>query len=387
MSMRTSSSHLLALLALVALCATSSLAGAQGTLSTQGFGYPTSGMSTRTLGSGGAIAEFDPYSATNPAAISSVGSSALYVQAEPEYRRLSVGSNTERTMIARHPLMMIAVPLRSSLVAGVSLSNLLDRSFETTERRNQVIGDSTLGTTNFFKSDGAIADVRLALAWVPVSWLRLGVGAHAITGSNHLRSTQTFDDSARFAQIVDTSTVTYVGTALSGGAELFLGSVVGLAGSYRKGGAMSVKHADTTLAKANVPDRMSFSAAFVGIKGTTIGVRTSKETWTQMRGLGSAALPISAGWDTSVGADVLGPRFGDRFIQVRAGARWRTLPFGLATTEVKEKSLSFGLGTVLARGRVGFDVAGIRASRDPVSSTVDLHETAWTMSFGVTVRP
>lgn len=229
--------------------------------------------------------------------------------------------------------------------------------------------------------------MRLALAWVPVRWLRLGVGAHAITGDNRLRSTQTFDDSARFAPIVDTSTVTYVGTALSGGAELFLGSVVGLAGSYRKGGAMSVKHGDTTLAKANVPDRMSFSAAFIGIKGTMIGVRTSKETWTRMRGLGSATLPISENWDTSVGADVLGPRFGERFIQVRAGARWRTLPFGLVTTDVKEQSYSFGLGTVLARGRVGLDVAGIRASRDPVSSAVDLHETAWTMSIGVTVRP
>jgi hypothetical protein len=387
MIMRTSSPRSFAPIALLALVFTSSLAGAQGTLSTQGFGYPTSGMSTRTLGAGGAIADFDPYSSTNPAAISSIGSSALYVQAEPEYRSLSVGSNSERAMIARHPLTMIAVPLRSSLVVGVSLSNLLDRSFETTERRNQVIGDSTLATTNFFKSDGAIADVRLALAWAPVSWLRLGVGAHAITGDNRLRSTQTFDDSARFAPIVDTSTVTYVGTAISGGAEVFLGSVLGLAGSYRKGGAMSVKHADTTLANANVPDRMSFSAAFIGIKGTTIGVRTSKDTWSRMRGLGSAALPISENWDTSVGADVLGPRFGERFLQVRAGARWRTLPFGLATSDVKEKSYSFGLGTVLARGRVGLDLAGIRASRDPVSSAVDLHETAWTMSIGVTVRP
>ena len=41
---------------------------AQGTLSTQGFGYSTSGMSTRALGTGGAITEFDPLSATNVAA-------------------------------------------------------------------------------------------------------------------------------------------------------------------------------------------------------------------------------------------------------------------------------------------------------------------------------
>jgi hypothetical protein len=132
---------------------------------------------------------------------------------------------------------------------------------------------------------------------------------------------------------------------------------------------------------------MSFSAAFIGIPGTTVAVRTSKDTWTRMRGLGSATLPISEDWDTSVGADVLGPRWGSRSVQVRAGGRWRTLPFGLATSAVKEKSLSFGLGTTFSRGRIGLDVSGIRAMRDPVSSAVDLRETAWTVSAGLTVRP
>ena len=362
-------------------------AGAQGTLSTQGFGYPTGGMSARSLGAGGAITEFDPLSSTNPAAISSIGGGALYIQGEPEYRSLKVGAGSERAMIARHPLATVTVPLRSTLMGALTVSNLLDRSFETNERRTQVIGDSTLGTTNFFKSDGAIGDVRVALSWVPRNWIRLGIAGHAITGDNRLRSTQQFDDSARFAPIVDTTTVTYVGTAISAGGVLFIRNAVGLAASYRRGGSMSVKHADTTLGKANVPDRMSFSAAFVGIPGTTVAVRTSKDTWTRMRGLGSATVPISEEWDTSVGADVLGPRWGSRSVQVRAGGRWRTLPFGLATSAVKEKSFSFGLGTTLSRGRIGLDVSGIRAMRDPVSSAVDLRETAWTVSAGLTVRP
>jgi hypothetical protein len=375
------------LLLAAATLAVPAVVSAQGTLSTQGFGYPTGGMSARSLGTGGAITELDPLSSTNPAALPSLGGGALYVQAEPEFRQLSVGAGTESARIARHPLAMVAFPLRPSIMAGLSLSNLLDRSFETNERRVETVGNESLQSTNFFKSDGAIGDVRLALAWTPRSWIRLGVGAHAITGDNRLRSTQQFDDSARFANIVDTSTVTYVGTALSGGVSLFVANTVGLAGSYRKGGSMSVKHGDTTLAKANVPDRMSFSVAYVGIRGTTIGARTSKETWSNMRGLGSATLPISDDWDTSIGADVLGPRVGQRAFQLRAGARWRTLPFGLATSAVKEKSASFGLGTLFARGRIALDVTGIRALRDPVNSAVDLRETAWTISTGLTVRP
>ena len=383
MSARTVRSLLLA----GTILAIPSIARAQGTLSTQGFGYPTSGMSARSLGTGGAITEFDPLSATNPAAIPSIGGGALYVQAEPEFRQLEVAAGTENARIARHPLATVAFPFRANVMAALTLSNLLDRSFETNERRVEMVGNEALQSTNFFKSDGAIGDVRLAVAWTPASWIRLGVGGHAITGDNRLRSTQQFDDSARFESIIDTSTVTYVGTAISAGATLFYRNTVGLSGSYRKGGAMSVKHGDTTLAKANVPDRMSFSLAFIGIRGTTIAARTSKETWTNMRGLGSPTLPISDDWDTSVGADVLGPRFGQRAIQVRAGARWRTLPFGLANSEVTEKSASFGLGTLFARGRIALDVAGIRALREPVSSAVDLSESAWTISAGLTIRP
>ena len=375
------------LLVLAALAAMPAPVRAQGTLSTQGFGYPTGGMSTRALGTGGAVTEFDPLSSTNPAALPSIGGGALYVQLEPEYRQLSVGAGSERARIARHPLAFVAVPLRSNLMGGVSVSNLLDRSFETNERRMQIIGNETLGTTNFFKSDGAIGDVRVALAWVPAAWLRLGVAGHAITGDNRLRNTQQFDDSVRFATIEDTSTVTYVGTAVSAGATIFVRSALGLSASYRRGGSMSVKRADTTLGKANVPDRMSFSIAYIGIRGTTIAARTSKDTWSRMRGLGSPSLPISEEWDTSVGADILGPRFASRAIQVRAGARWRTLPFGLATSAVRERSASFGLGTLFARGRIGLDVSGIRALRDPVNSAVDLRETAWTVSAGLTVRP
>jgi hypothetical protein len=363
------------------------LARAQGTLSTQGFGYPTGQMSTRSLGTGGATAEFDPLSATNPAALPSIGGGALYMQAEPEFRRLSVGAGSESARITRHPLTMVAFPLRSNFMLGLSLTNLLDRSFETNERRQQTVGTEVLPTTNFFKSDGAIGDARLALSWAPASWIRLGVAGHAITGDNRLRSTQQFDDSARYAAIVDTSTVTYVGTAVSAGTAVFIANTIGLAASYRRGGAMSVKHADTTLAKANVPDRLSLSAAFVGVRGTTIAVRTSKDTWSRMRGLGSPTLPISEDWDTSVGADVLGPRWGQRAIQLRAGARWRTLPFGLATSAVKEKSASFGFGTTFARNRIALDLTGIRALRDPVASNVDLRETAWTVSAGLTVRP
>ncbi len=370
-------------------------AAAQGTLSTQGFGYPAGQMSTRTLGTGGAMSEIDPLSVTNPASLVNLGTSALYFQAEPEYRTLRMGGQSQTSSIARYPLVAAGVPITSTLFLGLSASNLLDRTFQTSVRGSQLVGGDLVTSTNTFVSNGAISDLQLALSWAPRSWLHLGVAGHAITGDNRLASRQVFDDTTAFGAIVDTSTVTYVGKAYSAGVELYAGRYAVVAASYRGGGALSVKHGDTTLGNARVPDRLAMSAAYLGIRGTTFAVRTAKEQWTDMNGLGSPALPIYDGWDTSVGADVLGPRLAGRPLQLRAGMRWRTLPFGVQpllpdgslgpSSSVQEKSYSFGAGSLLARGRAALDIAAIRATRR--ASTTSVEENAWTLSVGITVRP
>lgn len=360
-------------------------ARAQGTLSTQGFGYPSGQLSTRALGTGGAVGEIDPLSVSNPSTLINFGGSALYIQAEPEYRTIRVGGAAERSTIARYPLVLAAIPLTPSLFVGVSASNLLDRTFQTKTRSTVVVGGTSISSTNTFGSDGAIGDLRLALAWAPASWLHLGVGAHAITGDNRLTNSQAFDDSTVFATLVDSSTVTYTGSAYSAGLELIAARQAVFAASYRRGGDMSLKHGDTTLSNARVPDRLSLSLAYIGITGSAIAIRTSRDNWSNMAGLGSAGLRITDGWDSSVGADILGPRLVGRSLQLRAGARRRTLPFGVGTSDVKETSYSFGAGTTMARGRAALDVTGIRATRD--ATGVDVKESAWTLSVGITVRP
>ncbi len=388
--MRTLSRRLVA----AALLFLPGAAVAQGTLSTQGFGYPAGQMSTRTLGTGGALAEIDPLSVTNPATLINLGASALYFQAEPEYRTIRVGGSSDRSTVARYPLVAAGIPLTQTLFAGLSVSNLLDRSFETVARGSQVVGGTTVNSTNTFKSDGAIGDLRLALSWAPRPWLHLGLAGHAISGDNRLTSSQDFDSTA-YQGILDTVTVTYVGNAFSGGVEVYTGRYAVLAASYRRGGPLSLKHGDSTLSSARVPDRLALSAAYLGIRGTSIAVRSAKEQWSDLRGLGSAGLPISEGWDTSIGADVLGPRFAGRSLQLRGGARWRTLPFDVRpiltsggfgpSAKVSEKSYSFGAGTLLARGRAAIDLAAIHATRSSAATAVE--ESAWTLSFGVTVRP
>jgi hypothetical protein len=377
--------NLLRLLA-AALLAMPALAHAQGSLSTQGFGYPWGYLSTRTLGTGGALAEIDPLSVRNPSSILNFGGSALYVQLDPEYRTLLSGGASESSTIARFPLAIASIPLSQSVMAAISVTNLLDRSFQTITSTSQVVGGTPLTGTNVFSSNGAIGDIRVALAWMPTAWLHLGVAGHLITGDNRLSDSTHFDDSTRFAPVVDTTTATYVGNAISAGFEVYTGRYGVLAASYQRGGTLSVKNGSVTLGEARVPDQLALSAAFLGIRGTSIAVRAAHDKWTNMTGLGSPGLPITDSWDTSVGADVLGPRFLGSSLQLRAGGRWRTLPFGLPDGGfVTEKSFSVGTGTRLSRGRAALDFAAIRSLR--TSTTTGIQENAWTLSFGLTVRP
>jgi hypothetical protein len=75
---------------------------------------------------------------------------------------------------------------------------------------------------------------------------------------------------------------------------------------------------------------------------------------------------------------------------LRAGARWRDLPFavvggdGETGVRAKERSLSGGLGALFANGRAGFDLGVTRATR---SADLDASERAWILSVGLTVRP
>jgi hypothetical protein len=369
-----------------AMLAAAATARAQGTLSTQGFGYPTSGMSTRSLGAGGAITELDPLSATNPAALPSIGGGALYVQMEPEFRRLDVGPGSNNARIARHPLATVAFPVRANVMAGLTLSNMLDRSFETNERRAEVVGAETLQSTNFFKSDGAIGDVRFALAWTPRSWDQgrrrrpRDHGGQPAPEHAAVRRQRTIRRHLRH----DHGHVRRHG-ALRGRDAVHQehGRAVRI---VPKGGAMTVKHADTTLAKANVPDRMSFSVAFLGIRGTTIAARTSKETWSTCRGWDpprcrSATAGIRASAPTCSGP--VGPALPSRCGRVRAGARF---PSGGEQRDQGEERV--------VRARDGVRPKpprtrrhGIRALRDRCPAPSICASRRGTVSAGLTVRP
>lgn len=360
--------------------------GAQANLSGQGLGFPTGQISTRAEGTGGATAEIDPLSMVNPAALGFIGTTTLFFQIEPEYRRVTIGSATDKTTTARYPLFSAVVPLGSKWAFGISSATLLDRTWTTSVDSNVVFGVDTVSSTFLFGSSGSINDLRIAASWAPTTYIRFGLGGHLISGNDRVFVGRTFVQNAAFGNFADSSTIGFDGGAVSAGLQLIVPRLAIASASFRKGGKLNATRNDTALGSARVPDRLGFSLAYVGAAGTQIAARTSLDKWSSLNALSQGSSHAVDAWDSSVGADVPGPRFGSWPLILRVGGRWRTLPYtaGPANDKVKEQTFSGGLGTTLGGGRVLTDVTLLHARRD---AGIGVDERAWTLSIGFGIRP
>ena len=360
---------------------------AQGTLSTQGFGYPTGEMSARARATGGSLGQFDPDSPLNPAAIGASVEPRMYLQYEPEFRRLSTGAETVNALIARFSLASLSVPIGNRGAAGISAATFLDRSAETSFSRQETIDGQDVAVRETTRTLGAINDLRVAFGYAPSQRMQLGFGGHVFVGQNRMFFTQSFPDAPAFTPISQVSTLGFTGFAASAGILLKPSSIFGFSLAARKGFGIEARAGDSTVSEANVPDRYSAAMSFEGIPGSSISAHVARDTWSRLNGLGSAAATAVDGWEGGVGIETLGPRIVARQTVLRLGGRYRTLPFLAGGSEVDELSLGGGIGAQFFRNRATFDFSAERASRSPRLSSVDASERAYIFSFGLRVRP
>ncbi|MGH7711517.1 MAG: hypothetical protein ACREOG_09535, partial [Gemmatimonadaceae bacterium] len=313
-----------ALIAIV--CTTSSLA-AQGSLSQQGFGYPAGVASARAMGAGGAFLEFDPRSARNPAALGAWGQPALYMQYEPEFRRITSGGNAEQTRLTRFPLVSASVPAGGRMAVAASATTFLDRSWETLRSGTQQIGPDTVDFVERFHTNGAINDLRLALARQLHERLWVGIAGHAFAGGNRVRLTRTFSDSQTFGGLDDTLKLGYVGSAFSAGAIWSPVTTVTIAASGRLGRPLRLTSSDSTIGRSEIPDSYSAAIRFDGIPGASFAARAERTLWSSLSTLGSSTAVAVDTWDYSVGLEATATPGRAAPILYRVGYRDRGLPF------------------------------------------------------------
>jgi hypothetical protein len=371
-------------LVLVGCLAAPAIVAAQGSISGQGLGYPGSQLSTRAAATGGALAEIDPLSPQNPAALTGWASGGLFVQSEPEYRTMRLGDASDHTRAVRFPLFATATRIRNRLFLGLSASSLLDQTWGTQEERVQEIGDETVTATGIVRSEGEVTDVQAGAAWAPGSIVRVGVSLHVLSGRTRQATGVSFD-AGGFASLVRRSEVTFGGSALSAGLVLTPTSawLIGVSGGV--GGALRID-SGTVEATGDAPDRFGASLAYAGVPGMVVAANIEWTGWSSVANLSANGARNTTAF--GVGGEVAGPTVLGKPLTLRAGGRWRDLPFPAAGESTRERVLSLGVGVPLLgsgpQARAAFDLGILRAAR---SSGADFSESAWILSTGLSIRP
>jgi len=372
------------LLTATALLGIPAITSAQGSISTQGFGYPTGGLSTRATAAGGGFGEFDFSSPRNPSSTLGWGRGGLYFQYEPEFRRVSAGPSVDNTMTARFPIWMAGMQLGSRAMGTLTSSTLLDRTWATRIRGGQILGPDSVGYEERVESAGAINDIRLGVAYSVRPSFSIGIGLHGYTGENRMNLTRQFDDSLRYGTLIRNLTIGYLGKAISAGATWRPHPRVAVAASFRSGGGLDVRIADTLVASGSLPNRFGAGVRFDGLPGASIGVSIERTEWSSLGELSQTSLTANDTWEIGAGLELAGPKFRAVPSLLYLGYRQRDLPFSVGGEVVPERFYSGGAGIPLAGPRVILDMAIQHATRGPV---VGISERAWIISLGFTVRP
>lgn len=357
-------------------------AQSQGTLASQGFGYPFGQLSTRALATGGGMGEFDPYSTLNPATVAATGRRALHLQYEPEYRRITAEDVSDAQRFVRFPMASGIIPVGPRFAMGFSFSTLLDRTGQSSDVRTETVGGEEVTFEETTRSNGAINDLRLVAAYDLGANVRVGLGVHAITGEFRQFLGRTFETPG-FDTLSVSSRASFSGLAFSGGVMWQPAPGLTLAGSGRWGSGIEAFVNDTARTEADVPHRVGIGVGVERIAGVALSAHASWEGWSSFEGLGSAAVNVHDTKTYGVGAEIAGPSVFGTELPLRVGYRWRELPFSPEAEQVTESAFAGGIGIPLLGGFSAIDIGVQRASR----SSGPYRERSLILSVGVTVHP
>ena len=337
----------------------------------RGLGTPGKFESVRARATGGAFAPFDALSPLLDASIADVRRMIAGVTGSTSWRSVSAGGTDASLRSSRFPALVIAGPLSGRIVVGGGFATYLDRTFGIVTHDTIDLRGVPEPITDEVRSDGAISDLRLALAARVQTRLAVGVGVHRITGSTRVVATRRFADSTTYRNSTSRDEVAYGAMGGSASALLDLGADVRVAGWVRSDTKLRADVRGRTVAEDDLP---------LGFGG---GVR-----W---RAGEQAELAGALAWRKWAGAGPyshdtfnwsLGAELGSPASPFRVGVRGGQLPFGVGKTPT-EFGVAVGLGKQFSggRGRLDFGLERLQRKGD------GLTERVWTFLLGLTVRP
>jgi hypothetical protein len=364
----------LALAAVIALTfgSTGRLAAQDSQFGIRGLGTPGKPESVRARSTGGAFAPFDPFSPLIDASLIDIRRMSASVTTGTSWRTVDANGIQSALRGTRFPALVLAGPITSRLVLGGGFTTYLDRTFGVQVHDTIDIRGVPQPITDEITSDGAVTDLRVAIAARVTRHVGVGLGVHRLTGSTRVAATRTFADTANYLASSVRDEVAYGGTGVSANLLLDPTPDLRVSGWFRTDSKLRADVAGRTAANNNLP--LNYGAGVLWRAGAQ-AVLAGAVSWRNWTTSGVANSHDTFSW--SIGTEIGRPSSPFRF-----GVRGGDLPFGIgkAPTEV---GYTAGIGRQFSGGRGRLDFGLERLERKGTG----LSERVWTFLLGLTVRP
>lgn len=337
----------------------------------RGLGTPGKWESVRARSTGGAFAPFDALSPLLDASLVDIRRMTAGFTGATSWRVVDNGASESSLRGSRFPALTIAGPITSRLTIGGGFATYLDRSFGIVTQDTIDLRGVPQPITDAISSDGAVTDLRIALAARVRRNIAIGAGLHLLTGSTRVNATRTFTDTANYRTSTARDEVAYEGRGGSFSALFDVRPDLRIAGWVRSDTKLRADVRGTTTADDDLP--LSYGGGVRWRAGSQAAVAGAL-AWRNWGGAGPNAHDT---FNWSLGAELGGVATPFRF-----GVRGGQLPFGIGRTP-SEFGLSVGLGKQFSRGRGRLDFGLERLERKGTG----LSERVWTFLLGLTVQP
>lgn len=336
------------------------------------LGTPGRWESARARATAGAFAPFDGLSPLTEAALLDLRRLTAAAVEATSYRTAELGGQRVSLRTSRFPLMAIAGPLGRNLVVSGGFTTYLDRSYHITLRDSVPLRGETEYYTDELSADGAVADLRLAVALRVHRRVAIGAGVHLLEGSTRSIAIRRFDDSTTYQNAFERQQVRYDGFGLSASAAVDLTATLRATGWLRSDNRLRTTVNDIETARADLPRGVGGGLRWMPSTEARFAGAVAWRSWSVA---GTNAHDTFA-W--SVGAEVGAAAFPLRF-----GLRGGQMAFGPGGAAPTETGLAIGSARSFSDGRARIDFALERLNRKGGG----LKEGVWTVLIGLTVQP
>jgi hypothetical protein len=350
------------------------------------LGLPVLPLSTRGQGSAGAFGMFDPEGALNPASLSNgIGGAATFNLRQ--YWRTSENPFGDASgNDTNFPLMFVGGALGLRFNVGVSVAAYTDRTFALTLTDTLVVRGEPVGVNDTLISKGGINDIRVALGYKLSRRFAVGLGLHALTGTNRFEYRRSFSDSS-YLPIRLRNELSFAGPGVSVGLAGQVASGIRVTGLFRWDGDLGFNKDSTRLSQLRMPLTYGGGIGIEASANLSLGVQAIGRNWSvadqgiRDRG-GVGALNT---WEFSAGGELVTHQRRANQFPIRFGARYAQLPFPMvAGGKGREIMASVGTGIQVGGGRGRIDFALERTWRNEGE---EFKERSFMLGLGVSIRP